>query len=81
VLKTTQLAQAAGGIGVQYARGADVKPKHNAEYWAKATAGFDFPEADRVSPEKFNRILWKGLMGVIRYPKRTGRPDDDDGDK
>src|SRR5205085_2807282 len=40
-------------------RGADVKPKHDAQYWAKATAGFDFSDADRVSPYKFNRVLWK----------------------
>jgi len=68
VLKTTQLALIAGGLGVQYARGADVKPKHNAAYWAKATAGFDFSDADRVPPQKFNKVLWKGLMGHKRYP-------------
>ncbi len=47
-LKVTQLAQAPGGFGVPFARGGDVKPKHNAEYWAKATADFDFSDADRV---------------------------------
>jgi len=73
VLKVTQLAQASGGLGVQFARGADVKPKHDAAYWAKATAGFDFSDADRVPPEKFNRVLWKGLMDGRRYPALKGR--------
>src|SRR5437899_1214191 len=58
VLKVTQLAQGPGGLGVQFARGADVKPKHDAECWEKATAGFDFSDADRVPPDKFNRVLW-----------------------
>src|SRR6266478_3937969 len=57
ILKLTQLAQVPGGLGVRFVRGADVKPKHDAEYWAKATAGFDFSDADRVPPDKFNRVL------------------------
>ena len=66
--KVTQLAQLPGGLGVQFARGKDVKQKHDAAYWAKATAGFDFSDADRVPPQKFNKVLWKGLMGHKRYP-------------
>jgi DNA-binding beta-propeller fold protein YncE len=80
VLKVTQLAQVPGGLGVQFARGADVKPKHNAEYWALATAGFDFSDADRVPPDKFNRVVWKGLMGRRAYPAHKGRPASDDRD-
>src|SRR5262249_2358550 len=72
VLKSTQLAQTPGGLAVRFARGADVKPKHSAAYWAKATAGFDFSDADRVPPGKFNRVLWKGLMGRKRYPAPAG---------
>src|SRR5262249_49087443 len=81
MLKTTQLAQSLGALAVQDARGANVKQNPNAKYWAKPTAGFDFSDADRVSPEKFNRVLWKGLMGGKPYPKRTGRVDDDDDDR
>jgi len=82
VLKVTQLAQAPGGLGVQFARGADVKPKHDAVYWARATAAFDFSDADRVPPDKFNRVLWKGLKGRKSYPAVAGlqtidRRDDD----
>jgi hypothetical protein len=51
----------AKGEAVRYAAGPFLKPKHNAAYWDKATAGMDFSEADEVDPFKFNQILWKGL--------------------
>ncbi len=72
VLAGTALAQAPGGLGAKFARGPVVRPKHDATYWAKVTAGFDFSEADRVPPAKFNRVLWKGLMGRKPYPTRIG---------
>ena len=46
---------------------------HNARYWARATAGLDFSEADRVPPAKFNRIVWRGIKGQRPYPARRGR--------
>jgi len=73
VLQNTQLAQVSRGLGVEFAAGPRVKPKHNAAYWAKATAGFDFSDADRVPPAKFNRVLWKGLMRGKPYPTLTGQ--------
>jgi DNA-binding beta-propeller fold protein YncE len=80
LLKGTQLAQQVGDFGVQFAAGPDIKPKHDAEYWAKATAGFDFSDADRVPPAKFNRVLWKGLMDGKPYPALKGRHASDDRD-
>jgi YVTN family beta-propeller protein len=74
ILKTTQLMVP---TGVQFVRGANIKPKHDAAYWAKATAGFDFSDADRVPPDKFNRVLWKGLMGRKPYPALAGRQETD----
>ena len=56
-------------LGVSYTSGEPVKPQHNAEYWAKATVGFDFSEADHVPTAKFNKLLWKGLMGAKPYPE------------
>ena len=53
---------------VAYASGPDVKPKHDASYWAKATVGFDFTDADQVPPAQYNKVLWKGLMGSKPYP-------------
>jgi len=44
------------------------KPTHNAKYWARVTKGMDFTDADRVDPQLFNQILWKGMMGNQPYP-------------
>jgi len=71
VLLGTMLAQAPGGLGVRFAKGPRVKPKHDARYWAKATAGFDFSDADRVPPARFNKVLWEGLMSGRPYPARS----------
>jgi hypothetical protein len=64
-----------------------VRPKHNAEYWAGVTAGFDFSEADQVPPAQFNRVLRTGLMAGKPYPAslrgqsagRKAKDRDDDG--
>jgi hypothetical protein len=50
------------------------KPPRDAKYWAQATKGMDFSDADRLDGVAFNRILWKGLMGDKPYPARpTGK--------
>jgi YVTN family beta-propeller protein len=67
---------------VRYAEGPAVKPAHDAAYWDKAMAGFDFSQADRVPVEAFNRVLWAGMMGDKPYPKlafdRYHKADKDD---
>jgi DNA-binding beta-propeller fold protein YncE len=65
---------------LQLASGPVVKPKHDAAYWDKVTAGFDFSDADRVPADKFNRVVWKGLMGGRPYPALKGTRDADDDD-
>ena len=70
VLSGTTVAQVGSGLGAKFAEGALVKPKHSARYWANVTAGLDFSDADQVPPEKFNRIVWRGLKGGKPYPKR-----------
>ncbi|MBS0421067.1 MAG: bifunctional YncE family protein/alkaline phosphatase family protein [Proteobacteria bacterium] len=86
VIKTTTLfGPADANPVVAYASGPDVKPKHDAAYWAKATVGFNFAEADQVPPAQYNKVLWKGLMGSKPYPtirngsngKKTAMRDDD----
>ena len=57
---------------MRFAAGPNITPQHNAAYWAKVTAGFDFSEADQVPPAQFNRVLWTGLMGSKPYPVRAG---------
>ena len=43
-------------------------PTHDAAWWEAQTKGMDFSQADRIPTEKFNRILWKGMMGGRPYP-------------
>jgi YVTN family beta-propeller protein len=71
VLKTTSLSLASGQ-DVTYASGADIRPRHSAAYWAKATEKFDFSDADEVPPDAFNRVLWAGMMGNKPYPGHGG---------
>ena len=49
-----------------------LRPTHNAHYWAVRTTGMDFDEEDRVDTNRYNRILWRGLMGAQPYPERRG---------
>jgi len=64
VLSATSLDLA----GVKVAEGPVMRPKQNADYWTKATKGFDFSDADRVPPALFNKVLWQGLMKGKPYP-------------
>lgn len=57
------------------------KSKHDAKYWARVTKGMDFTDADRVDPDQFNRILWKGLMGNKPYPGAGKAADGDEKSK
>ncbi len=75
VLDATMLTQARVQ-GVKYAKGPVIKPKHDARYWEKATAGFDFSDMDRVPPRQFNEVIWKGMMGDKPYPVPRGSRSD-----
>ena len=69
VLASTELASARGpNRALKFAAGPVIKPKHDAAYWDRVTAGFDFSEADQVPTGQFNRALWQGLMGKRPYP-------------
>jgi DNA-binding beta-propeller fold protein YncE len=51
-----------------------VRPTHDAAYWAEATKGMDFSAEDRIDFDRYNHILWKGLMGSKPYrEKSTGK--------
>ena len=53
--------------------GALPHPTHDAAWWEAKTKGMDFSQEDRVDTEKFNRIIWEGLMGDKPYPaSRSG---------
>ncbi|MEC5409267.1 hypothetical protein VOM14_27310, partial [Paraburkholderia sp. MPAMCS5] len=68
ILKGTNVGKVASGGGNQFAEGTDIHPLHGATYWANATKDFDFSKEDRIPPELFNRVLWKGVMGDTPYP-------------
>ncbi|HTH60580.1 MAG TPA: beta-propeller fold lactonase family protein [Paraburkholderia sp.] len=57
-----------GNDGNQYAMGPVVHPLHGPEYWASVQQGFDFSKEDRIDPDVFNHVLWKGVMGDKPYP-------------
>jgi DNA-binding beta-propeller fold protein YncE len=80
---TTPIAM--GGLGfdantVQFAAGPNLKPTHDAQYWAAKTRGFDFSAEDRVPPELYNKILWEGLKGTPAPATKTSSKTDVDGD-
>jgi DNA-binding beta-propeller fold protein YncE len=70
-LQGTTMALADKDRNLKFAVGPVVVPKHNAEYWDRVTAGFDFSVADQVPPAQFNRVLWIGLMGNRPYPEKS----------
>jgi YVTN family beta-propeller protein len=72
VLATTTVANESNPV-LRYAKGPMIRPKHDAAYWAKVTAGFDFSEADQVPVAQFNRLLWAGLKADAPYPALRGR--------
>jgi hypothetical protein len=41
---------------------------HDAAWWEAKTKGFDFSQEDRIDSDKFNRIIWDGMMGGKPYP-------------
>lgn len=51
------------------------KPTHDAAWWEERTKNFDFSKEDRVDPEVFNRVIWKGLMGDKPYPTNRSGAD------
>ena len=65
--QTTLFAQADNSDNknkVQFAEGPDLKPTHNAKYWAGKTRGFDFSAEDQVPADLYNKILWEGIKGT-----------------
>jgi hypothetical protein len=68
VLQSTTLQLSLADIGIKYAEGPVVKPKHDSAYWARVTRGFDLSDADRVPPALYNEVLWKGMMSDKPFP-------------
>jgi hypothetical protein len=41
---------------------------HDAAWWARQTAGYDWSSEDRIDAEQYDRVLWTGLAGARPYP-------------
>lgn len=42
--------------------------KHGAAYWARVMRGQNFDREDALDTDRFNRALWRGMMGERPYP-------------
>ncbi|HEV2221747.1 MAG TPA: hypothetical protein VGR84_01965 [Candidatus Acidoferrales bacterium] len=83
ILRSTKLpvpAATSASAGTSDKDFAYASPRHSAAYWAAKTRGFDFNVEDHIDSARFNRILWRGLMGAkVAYPTvRSGRDLRDD---
>ncbi len=57
------------GHGLAYAR-----LNRNGAYWQKKLGDMDYDEEDKLDTPRFNRELWKGMMGRLPYPtERSGK--------
>jgi hypothetical protein len=43
--------------------------RHTAAYWQKRLGDMDYDVEDKLDTERFNRELWKGMMGNRPYPQ------------
>jgi hypothetical protein len=49
------------------------KDRHDASYWQKRLGDMDYEAEDRLDTPRFNRELWRGMMGKQAYPNvRSG---------
>ena len=51
------------------------KSTHDANYWAHVTKGMDFSVEDHFDFNRYNHILWQGLMGSRPYPEGSSGLD------
>jgi YVTN family beta-propeller protein len=73
ILMQTTLPIGGGGDSTVHQSPSET-PTHDASYWAKQTAGFDFSGEDRIDADRFNRIVWNGLMDTA-YPDSRSQKD------
>jgi DNA-binding beta-propeller fold protein YncE len=53
---------------------ASARERHSAAWWQKKLGDMDYDEEDKLDTPRFNRELWKGIMGARRYPlERSGK--------
>ena len=53
---------------------ASTRDRHTAAWWQKKLGDMDYDEEDKLDTPRFNRELWKGIMGSRPYPlERSGQ--------
>jgi hypothetical protein len=53
---------------------ASARDRHSATWWQKKLGDMDYDEEDKLDTPRFNRELWKGIMGSRPYPlERSGK--------
>jgi YVTN family beta-propeller protein len=79
LLRTSQLPLPAATAENSLPRTPDVlaysKDRHSAAYWQKKLGDMDFDVEDKLDSARFNRELWKGMMGSKPYPKQRSGKD------
>jgi DNA-binding beta-propeller fold protein YncE len=50
------------------------QPLHDGAWWIQQTKGMDFSREDRLDANRYNRLLWEGVMGEgVPYPESRSR--------
>ncbi len=72
LLRTSQLALPVATAANSLPRTPEVlawaRDKHDGKYWQRRLGDMDFEVEDKLDTGRFNRELWKGLMGKKPYP-------------
>jgi len=56
-------------LSVRYSR-----PLHDGAWWVQQTKGMDFSREDRLDANRYNHLLWLGVMGeAVPYPETRSR--------
>jgi len=50
------------------------KPLHDGAWWVEQTKGMDFSREDNLDANRYNHLLWRGVMGeAVPYPENRSR--------
>jgi hypothetical protein len=73
ILRTSTLPVPASTATNTPAPGTLAFDTHNSKYWQKRLGDMDYDAEDKLDVVRFNRELWRGMMGNRPYPEtRSG---------
>jgi YVTN family beta-propeller protein len=74
ILRTSQLPLPASTAENTSPARTLARDTHDAKYWQRRLGDMDYDVEDKLDVGKFNRELWKGMMGKVPYPdQRSGK--------